>query len=313
MNKFILSALLILIGFGSVEAQRYRNPSQYLRQFNNQKRKADIKTLLYLEASLKNEDPRRVTRYLEIVTEQMKESKKEVERIGSYKDDVILQREYVAGFELMVAVFEKDFRKVESLRDSAYDSFENLQEYYAQVTAAEDLMYEASYKMEAAEDHFINANYLEFERDQELVQRFDDLDEASLHSRDMTIAFFRVEYQVQQMMDHIKGQELDSIESDIIDIKEAINISGKEVKEYSDFEGEDWLIKELEDYLEDMLEEVNFNLIPLAEKLQNRYLGEKEYANTQKDLERFVDRHEGRVEDFYETREDFVWAYLPED
>lgn len=313
MNRLILASIVILLGFGSAEAQRFRNPSQYLRQFNNQKRKADIKTLLYLEASIKGEDPRRVQKYHEIVLEQMQESKKEVERIGPYKDDEILQREYVAGFEMLVTAFDKEFRKAEELRDSMFDSFEMLTKYYAQVTDAEDMMYEAFYKIEAAEDHFIKTNYLEFERDPEIVERFDNLDIAALHARDMTIAFFRVEYSVEKLIEHINAKEFDSIENDIADINRSIDKSVEELKEYSDFDGEDDLIEELDDYIADMKEEVNFNLVPVAEKLQNRFLDEKEYDNAQRDMERFVDRHEGRVEDFYETRTDFIEEYLPED
>ena len=313
MNKLILVSVLILLGFGSAEAQRYRNPAQYLRQFNNQKRKADIKTLLYLEASIKGEDARRVKKYHEIVLEQMKESKKEVERIGPYKDDEILQREYVAGFEMLVVAFDKEFRKAEEYRDSMAESFDMLMKYYAQVTEAEDMMYEAFYKIEAAEDHFIKTNYLEFERDPEIVERFDNLDIAALHSRDMSIAFFRVEYSVNELIDHISAKEFDSIEDDIAGINQAIDASIEDVKKYADFEGEDDLIDELEDYIADMKEEVNFNLVPVAEKLQNRFLDEKEYDSAQRDLQRFVDRHEGRVEDFYETRTDFIEEYLPED
>ena len=313
MNKFILASLLILVGFGSMEAQRYRNPSQYLRQFNNQKRKADIKTLLYLEASIKDEDPRRVAKYHEIVLDQMKESKKEVQRIGAYNGDDILQREYVAGFDILINVFDKDFRKAEEMRDSMYDSFQHLEKYYAQVTGAEDIMYDAFYKIEAAEDHFIKTNFIEFERDQEIVLRYDELDIATLHSRDMTLAFFRVEYQVSTLMDDIKAKDFDSIQSSIGKINRAIEVTVEELKEYAEFDGEDWLIEELEDYIGDMKEEVNFNLVPIAEQLQNRFLDEKDYNSAVKDLDRFVSRHEGRVEDFFETRDDFVYAYLPEE
>ena len=313
MKKFILILVAILAGFGSAEAQRYRNPSQYLRQFNNQKRKADIKTLLYLESSIKGEDPRRIQKYHEIVLEQMKEAKKEVERIGAYKGDDVLQREYVAGFEMLIAVFDKEFRKAEDLRDSMYDSYDMLKRYYAEVTGAEDIMYEAFYKIEAAEDHFAKTNFLEFERDPEIVLRFDELDIATLHSRDMTLAFFRVEYPVSVLIDNIKAKDFDSIETNIADINNAIDLSVEDVKKYADFEGEDWLIKELEDYIGDMKEEVNFNLVPIAEELQNRFLDEKDYNSAVKDLDRFVDRHEGRVQDFFDTREDFIYAYLPEE
>jgi hypothetical protein len=313
MNRLIIAAIVILACFGSVEAQRSRNPSQYLREFNNQKRKADIKTLLYLEASIKGEDPRRVQKYHEIVLEQMKESKKEVERIGPYGDDEILQREYVAGFEMLVTAFEKEFRKAEVLRDSMFNSFDMLKKYYTQVTEAEDMMYEAFYKITAAEDYFIKTNYLEFERDQKILERFDNLDIASLHARDMTIVFFRVEYSVERLIEHINAGVYDSIENDISDLNRAIDKSVEEFEDFSDFDGEDDLIEELQDYIADMKEEINFNLVPVAEKMQNRFLDEKEYNAAQRELQRFVDRHQGRVEDFYETRADFIEEYLPEE
>lgn len=315
MSKYIIAAFLILMGLGSAEAQRYRNPMQYLRQFNNQKRKVDIKTLLYLESSLKGEDPRRVEKYHEIVLDQMKESKREVERLGDYDGSDLLQREYIAGFEMLVTVFEKDFLKAEQLRDSMYESFANLEKYYELVTEAEDHMYEAFFKIEAAEDYFVKTHYLEFERDQEIVERYNDLDLATLHTRDMTIAFFRIEYKVQVLIDDIEAKDFDSIEDDIVNINAAIDESGRQIKKIDEdgFEGEEYLIAELEDYIGDMKEEVNFNLVPLAEQLQNRYLNEKDYDSAQRDLERFVDRHKGRVEDFYDTREDYIYDYLPEE
>lgn len=313
MYKFVITSLIIFIGFGSMEAQRYRNPGQYLRQFNNQKRKADIKGLLYLEASLKGADARRTQKYQEIVLEQLQESKRDIERLPPYEDDDLLKREYVAAFDMLIKAYDKGFRKAEDLRDSMYESYDHLKHYYEVVTAAEDEMYEASYKIEAAEDHFIKSYYLDFERDEEIIQRYIMLDEATLHSRDMTLAFFRVEAQVQKMLNHIEADELDSIEGDISEIRKALELSANEVEEYSDFEGEDDLLEEMTDYIEEMKEEVNFNLIPLAEKLQNRFLGEKEYENTQKELQRFIDRQEDRVEDFYEARADFIEEYIPED
>ena len=310
--KLILSLLLALASITAVDAQRYRNPQQYLREFNNEKRKIDMKSLLYLQASLKGSEPRRIERYHEMVLEQMRESRRDLERVGPYEDYEVLKREYIKGLDMLIEAYERDFGIAEKLRENKYKSYEDLKKYYDAVTAAEDKMYEAVYKLEKAEDHFAKTYYIEFERDPEIVQEYIMLDEATLYSRDMTLSFFRVEQEVQEFLSAVKEDKHDSLGIQVGEIQKAIKESEQEVAQYADFDGEDDLYQEVLGYLEEMKEEVHENLRPVAEQLANQFLDEDEYEDAQKQLQHFINRHSGRVEDFYETRNELIEEYLPE-
>ncbi|MDZ7847841.1 MAG: hypothetical protein U5L96_14365 [Owenweeksia sp.] len=153
-----MSRFLVFIAFQilmpSLEAQRYRNPQAIpCSEFNNQKRKIDQKTLLYLEASVKGDEPRRIAKYHELVLEQLQESKRDLERVGPYEDYEILKREYTNALDQLITAYKKDFGVAEELRENKYDSYEDLKKYYDAVTEAKGKMYDATYAMEKAEDH----------------------------------------------------------------------------------------------------------------------------------------------------------------
>lgn len=310
----LLPFVIFLIGFSTIaEAQRYRNPEQYLREFTNQNRKINKKNLMYLEASLKGKEERRLVRYREMVVEQLKESRQELERVGPYEDYEILQREYVDALTIFIDAYENDFGIAEELIKNRYNSYKDLQKYYEAVYEAEDKMLKASYKMEAAEDHFANTHFFNIERDQEVIEQYAKLDEVTLYTRDMTLCFFRVDAEVREYLGVTSRGNTDSLDQILLDMREAIKTSSEEVAEYSDFEGEDDLYKETLYYLEEIKEEMNETLQPLSRQLQNEFLDEGEYRDTQKDLEKFVSRHEDLVEEFFEVKRDLIEDYLPED
>ncbi len=311
MKRFL--ALILLFAMAApLAAQRYRNPDQYLRQFTNQNRKIGIKNLLYLTATLKDADERRIAKYREIVLEQLKDSKREIERTGNYEDYEILKREYVKALEQYIGVFEKEFGAADTLLARRYDSYQDLQNYYDAVTAAEAKMLEASYRMEEAEDHFAKTYYFTVERDEELEEQYRLLDEVTLYSRDMTLAFFRTEQGVQKWLRAVEAEERDSLPQIVTEIRKYIKQSRSEVEEYADFEGEDDLYKEVKHYLDEMQDAVNQDLQPLSEQLKNKFLDEKEYRDAQRDLERFVNWHSRIVEDFFETKRELIEDYLPD-
>ncbi len=310
----LLPLIALLIGFGfSMDAQRYKNPQQYLREFSNQNRRINKKNLLYLKASLKGMDERRVERYREMVLEQLKESRAELERLGPYEDYKILQREYVDGLTIFIDAYENDFGVAEELLKKRYESYEDLKKYYEAVYKAEGEMLKATFKLEAAEDHFAKMHFFNIERDEEIQEEYRKLDEVTLYTRDMTLSFFRVEAEVRKYLAAIGSNDPDSIKTILIDMREAIAESKKEVAEYADFEGEDDLYEETLYFLNEMEAEMRDNLKPLASKLENEFLDERDYRDAQNDLEKFQKRHQGLVNEYFETKKDLIEDYLPED
>jgi len=266
----------------------------------------------YLEASLKNEDERKVNRMREMVVEQLEDSKKEVQRMGPYEDYEILQREFVKSMDIYLKSFKDKFGIADSLRENMFRSYEDLKTYYEAVEEAENVMLDASDKIEASLDHFARTYYITLVEDEELAEQYRMLDEVTLYSRDITLSFFRVQAQVKDFLNNIVEGNNDSLRQSLVDMRKAIITSREEVEQYADFEGETDLYDELTFYLDEMDEEINENLRPLAEMLEMSYLEEDEAKDVNRDYERFVERNERYVEDFFEVRNAVILEYLPE-
>ena len=307
-------SLLLLVAFAlSTEAQKYKKPEQYYREFQSQSRKIDRKNFLYLEAVLKDEDERKVSKYREMMVDQLKDSRQEIGRIGDYDGYDILQREYMNALDMYINAFEKDFGVAEELTAKRYDSYEDLKAYFDAVTKAEGEMLDASYKIEKAEDHFAKMHFFTIERDEEMEEQFRKLDEVTLYTRDMVLSFFRVQQHSKRFLAAIKEDNKDSLNYILTDLQKDIRVSKEEVAEYAEFDGNDNLVKYLNWYLDEMTVEVEENLRPLAEKLKNDYLDEKDYDRAQKDLEKFIGRYNDYQDEFFEIKNDLILDYLPED
>lgn len=307
-------SLLLLVAFAlPAEAQKYKKPEQYYREFQSQNRKISRKNLIYLEAVLKDEDERKIAKYREMMVDQLKDSRQELSRIGDYDGYDILQREYMTALDMYIDAFEKEFGVAEELTAKRYDSYKDLKAYFDAVTKAEGEMLDASYKIEKAEDHFAKMHFFTIERDEEMDEQFRLLDEATLYTRDMTLSFFRVEQHSKRFLTAIKEDNTDSLSYILTDMQKDIRVSKQELAEYEEFEGNNSLIKYLNWYLDEMTIEAEENLRPLAEQLKNDYLDDKDYKKAQKELEKFIARHNDNLEEFFAIKNDLILDYLPED
>ena len=307
-------SLILLVSFGvQSQAQRYKKPEQYFREFQSQNRKINRKNLMYLKAALKGEDERRVAKYREMMVEQLKDSRNEISRIGDYDGYDILQREYMDALEMYIKAYEDDFGIAEELTEHRYDSYEDLRKYFDAVTKAEGEMLDATYKIEKAEDHFAKMHFFTIERDEEIQEEYRMLDEVTLYTRDMTLSFFRVEQHSKNFLAAIREGNNDSLGYILGAQQRDVKVSKEEIEKYSDFDGEDDLVDYVGWYLDEMVLEINENLRPLADQLKNDYLDDKDYNKAQKTLERFIGRHNDYLEDFFETKNDLILEYLPED
>ncbi len=129
----------------------------------------------------------------------------------------------------------------------------------------------------------------------------------------MTLSFFRVEAQIRNYLGVIGRSHADSLDIILTDMRDAIIESKKEIAEYADFDGKDDLYEETLFYLSEIETEMNETLKPLAAKLENEFLDERDYRDAQKDLDKFEKLHQRMVEDFFETKRQLIEEYLPED
>lgn len=308
----ILLALLFTFSLFGAAAQKYKDPRQYYRVFANENRKIKRKNLMFFEASIKGEDERRVQKYREMVVEQLRESAKEIDRVGPYEDYEILKREYADALDLYIKAFDDQLGDAWALKDSMYNSWEHLNKYYDALEKAETSMLDAAYKIEEAEQHFTQKYYVDRRIDEETELTYERLDEITPHVRDMTIAFYRVHMQVEKFLMAIENQQRDTLGQMVTNIRRSIRTSQEEVADWADFE-EDDLFEETVDYMEDISEEIDEVLRPIAEAYSNEYLAEDEYEDAEDQLERFKGWYNDLVADWKETKTELVEDYLPED
>tara|TARA_R110002072_G_scaffold98561_11_gene216853 strand:- start:235 stop:1125 length:891 start_codon:yes stop_codon:yes gene_type:complete len=295
-----------------MEAQKNMKPTAYFKKFQSQNKKLRKKNLRYLKASLKGEKPKRVDKLRTVVLEQLKDSKKEIERLKPYKGDDILKKEYIRSLDLYINAFENNFGVADGLIKNRYNSYEDLKKYYVAVEKAEDEMLEAGYIIDAAEEYFAKKFKFSIVKDEELEEQFIALDEVTLYSRDMTLSYFRIDAQVRLYLNVVSRGNMDSLPDIVIDMRKAVRESKAEVETYSSFDGETDLYDEMLDYIEEIEGELEENLDPLTDGLQNEFMDQDEYEDIQDDLEDFVKRHNYRVNSFFETKTDLIESYFPE-
>ncbi len=310
--KNILILLLGLVLLSPVQAQKNNKARAYFKTFQSESRKISRKNYIYLEATVKGSDPRRINRYREMVVEQMKESKKAVQRVKEFNGDDVLKREYLDGLDMYIKAFGEQFAVADSLSAFKYNSFDDLIVYYTRLEEAEQTMIDAARKIEKAEGYFAKTYRVSVRVDEEALEQYRILDEVSLFARDMTEVFFRVDAQVQDYLGAATRGNMDSLPLIIKNMRGAINKSKEELAGYTGAPEGNRLQRDVEYYLEDMEEELNVKLIPTAEALGNVYLEEKEYKYAQRDLEDFVERNQDYREDFFASRQYLIEDYLPE-
>lgn len=308
-----LIVVLLFVGFSAdVDAQRHSDPRSYYREFQSQSRRIQMKNMRYLEAVVKGDDARRVAKMREMVLEQLKESRRDLERVGPYKDDEVLHREYMKGLEMFINAMEKNFEKADVLVVSANESFEDRMKYFEAQEEAEAQMIDAIYKIEEAENYFAKTYDVDLRRDPEDKRKFDKLDLLTVYMRDLSIPFYRVDARIQSLISAAEARKGDTLFDILSDLRTAVAESKNDIEDIPQFDGKDWLEKEVRDYLEELTDEMDETIQPLVDQLSNNFLPEDEFEDAQEDFARFKEWQADRVADFKQTKSDVVIRYLEE-
>jgi hypothetical protein len=311
---FRILALLIFCSSITVElgAQRFRDPRSYYKEFASENRRITIKNIRYLEGVVKGEDPRRVDKYREMVVEQLKESKRAIERLGDYKEDDLLQREYLKALDLFLNAFEKNFDKAEALTEDRYQNFEKLKIYFAAMEAAEADMFDAAYKIQEAEEFFAKKYKVDLRRDEATQLKWKKLDRLTIYTRELSLAFFQVDAPMSAFFKAAEAKQGDTLFDILNTIRQAVRISQDALADMPEFDGKDFLLEELEYYLEEIRDALDETIRPLADQLSNEFLPEDEYEDVQDELEDLKEWHAKARADFFETQTYIVLKYLEE-
>ncbi len=312
MFRVLAFVILALSLSADLSAQRFTDARSYYREFASENRRIMIKNMRYLEGVVKGEDPRRIAKYREMVVEQLRESKRALERVGVFEDNDLLQREYLKGIDMYLEAFEKAVGEADELTEGRYEDFDKLTQYYEAVEEAEALIFDAAYKIKEAEEYFAKQYKVDLRRDEETMERWDKIDRLTLYMRGLTYNFFRVDTRLSSFFKATEAQKADTLGIIIKDLRQAVRKSQDELEDQPEFGGKDYVKEELEAYLTEIDENIDETIRPLADRLTNKFLPEDEYEETQEELADLKEWHENARQEFFESQEYVVADFLEE-
>ncbi len=306
MKRLLILFLLTFIALPSLEAQRYRDPRSYYREFQSQNRRLNVKNMRYLEAVAQGLDERRVAKFREMVLDQLKETKRDLERVGPYKDDDVLWKEYMAAIDMYIEAYSKDFGKAQELSAEMYTSYENLEAYYEAASVAEIKLLDANYKIEKAEDYFGKTYQVDLRRDTAAIGKALRLDDITVYTRDLALVFYRVDAHLLAIFKAVEENETDTLSIIITDLRKDIRVAQAEIEDIGDYKGDDGLKDFVLGFIEDIDASIDEELRPTAEVLEARYQDQKSLAEAKADMEDYREWHDGISQDFFEERKELI-------
>lgn len=308
--RILILVLTLAIGLPALSAGDARS---YYREFQSQNRRLEMKKLRYLEAVVRGTDIRRITRYREMVVEQLSDSRNELSRVGGFEGDSTLWKEYMRAFDLYEQAFVEGFKDAEGLIKTRYANYDSLKAYYAILTEAEITMLDAAYVIEEAEKYFGKIHRVEVAVNEENRSKMNQLNVLSVHTREVGLAFYRVRAAVSGFIEATQSEEhaaTDTLMTLVREIQKSTALSRQDQKAMNEFEEDD--LSDFLSYYLDEMEEVIEDLRELAGKLGNKFLEEDAYEEAQKELAKFVDWQEEELSDYRETQNALVDDFLEE-
>lgn len=313
MKKLLGLLILLFIASPSMEAQRFKDARSYYREFQSQNRKISIKNMRYLESVVKELDARRINKFREMVVDQLKDSKRKLSKVGPYKGDDVLHREYMESLDLYLEAFEKDFGAAEELTAKRYDSYEDLQKYYETANAAEMKMLDAAFKIEKAEDFFGKTYTVDLRRDSATIYKQEKLDEITVYTREITLIYFRVDAELRALFKAIEADKADTLGVIITNMRKSLRAAQTEVEGIEPFEYDGALEDQLLYYLEEIDASIDEELRPMAEAFQFKYKDQADLEEAQDMLEDLKLWHEEITFEYFETQRGLITDYLEDE
>lgn len=310
MRRFFVFLLLTFIALPTLEAQRYKDARTYYREFQSQSRRLNIKNMRYLEAVAKGSDERMVAKFREMVLEQLKETKRDLGRVGAYNEDDVLWKEYMTAIDMYIEAYSTDFGKAQALSADKYTSYEKLKAYYEASSVAEVKLLDANFKIEKAEDFFAKTYKVDLRRDTAAINKALRLDDITMYTRDLALIYYRVDAHLLAIFKAVDVNRTDTLSKVITDLRKDIRIAQAEIEEVGDYKGDEDLVDFILGFIEEIDGSIDEELRPAAEILEARYQDQENLADAKDAMADYKAWHDDMALDFFAVREEMILAEL---
>jgi hypothetical protein len=310
MKRLFIFLLLTFIALPNVEAQRFKDARTYYREFQSQSRRLAIKNMRYLEAVAQGNDERQIAKFREMVLDQLKDTKRDLGRVGPYNEDDVLWKEYMTALDMYLDAYDSDFGKAQGLSAEKYTSYENLQAYFAAASVAEIKLLDANFKIEKAEDFFAKTYNVDLRRDTAAQSRSLRLDDITVYTRELALIYYRVDAHILAIFKAVDENNTDTLSKVITDLRKAIRVAQSEIEEVGEFNGEDDLVEFVLGFIEEVDASIDAELRPITEVLESKYQDQSDLAASKADMDDYREWHDNMTLDFFEVRKELILDVL---
>lgn len=312
MKKVLTLLMLVVFCLPQAEAQRYKDARSYYREFSSQGRRIQIKNMRYMEAVAKGDDERRIKKFRQMVVDQLKDSQKAIERVGPYKDDDVLHREYLEGLAMYIDAYDNLFGKAEEMLADRYKSIENLEAYYKLANEAEVKALDAAYKIEKAEDFFGKTYQVDLRRDTVIQEKMLRLDEMIVSIREVTLEYFRVDAEMQRLFNAIDSNKTDNLSEIIGDIRRANRTAISALEEVEPLEDYESLQEQAMYFFDEVDGSIDEELSPMAEVYEFKYKDQDDLQDAKEAMLNYKEFLKEMRMEFFAVRSEMILDYLEE-
>jgi hypothetical protein len=310
MKRILILLLLTFIALPSMEAQRFKDARTYYREFQSQSRRLGIKNMRYLEAVAQGNNERQIAKFREMVLDQLKETKRDLSRVGPYKEDDVLWKEYMASIDMYIDAYDSDFGKAQALSAEKYTSYENLKAYFEAASVAEIKLIDANFKIEKAEDFFAKTYNVDLRRDTAARSRALRLDDITVYTRDLALIYYRVDAHILAIFKAVDENNTDTLSKVITDLRKDIRVAQAEIEEVGDFDGYDDLLEVVLGFIEEVDASIDEELRPITEVIEAKYQDQSDLSESKSDMDDYRAWHDDMALDFFEVRKELILDVL---
>ena len=154
---FLILSLVVLANAPTIA--QGDNPVQYLQFFNNQYQVINSKNMEYLQYNVHSDDINLIEKKRTGLINQINQSLQASQALPPFKGDTTLKAGMIGILNDYLNAFQVDFKAINLLKQSSYESFKALEDYYAALDKAEAKLQENTKAFKGLQTLWQKQNY----------------------------------------------------------------------------------------------------------------------------------------------------------
>lgn len=225
MKKIFITLFLLSLIIPKINAQSSAESARYYQSIYDIFREIQVKELNYLKAVIYKKRQTRVDHKKNKVDEASIEAVQKLKALPPFDGDSTLRDVTVKVLEERLKIMEIEMPHLDDISQNAYESYEALENYYAETNRVIALLDSIDYELVAAQESFAYSNGFSLSEDNtRLSKQLKTISELETYMQPIYLAVFKVEKEVAGYSDALNKMDYEKAE----EFRESIIETSKE-------------------------------------------------------------------------------------